>query len=259
MIKCTNPAAVNFDETALEDDGSCLYLKKVNGVCYAFQDLQPGEMQDRSFTLSWSINGKNWVFFHDYIADFYVSTREKLYSLKDNKLYEHHAGAPGVYYDNVPKSFFIDAVFRIVNEQGDAVESTLDTLNWITEVINSNGTTARQETLTHITIWNSRQCTGRIPLSTIFKDLMYETHRETAGKWSFDDFRDKVRLEGLAFLRDLFDNFAVIDSALSDSLPWFDRQLLEDNYFVVRFEFDNSTGKRIYLHDTDAELKPSYR
>lgn len=251
-MNCTNPKAVNYDPAATVDDGSCIYLHKVGGVCYAFRDLYENEKLDQSFSLSWSLEGNNWVFFHDYIPDYYFSTREKLWSVKDNSIFEHNAGAPGVYYDGVPKPFFIDVVF---NGNGEA---TLNSLNWLSEVL-ENGIVKREQTLTHITIWNSRQCTGRIALEHIFKDLQYKTHRETMGKWSFDDFRDKVKEEGVAFLQDLFHNFAVIGSALSNSIPWFEQQLMEDNYFIVRFEYDNSSGNKIYLHETEADASPSYR
>lgn len=251
-MNCTNPKAVNYDPLAVTDDGSCVYLHKVAGVCYAFQDLNSTEIQDNSFTLSWSLEGKNWVFFHDYVPDFYFSTREKLYSLKNGSIYEHHAGPVGKYYDPLPKPFFIDVVFSGNGEQ------TLDTVEWLSEVLDG-GVVKREETLTHITIWNSRQCTGRIPVSTAFKDLQFKSARETVGKWSFDDFRDKVKLEGTAFLQDLFHNFAVVGSALSDSIPWFEQQLMEDTYFIVRFEYDNSSGKKIFLHETAAQTTPSYR
>jgi hypothetical protein len=252
-MNCTNPSAVNYDPTAVSDDGSCIYLKRIDGVCYAFQDLAPNQVVDQSYTLSFSMRGANWVFFHDYLADMYFSTRNKLFSLKDNKIFEHNAGPFGKYYTNDTKSFLVDVVFN------GAGEGTLDTVEWITEVLNNNETRSRQETLTHITIWNSTQCTGRIPVSTIFKDLEYETSRETAGKWSFDHFRDKVKSSGLQFLQDIFHNFAIDSGALSDSIPWFEQQLLEDNYFVVRFEFDNISGKQLFLHDVGAQVTPSYR
>lgn len=253
MANCTNPKAVNYDPNALIDDGSCIYLHKIGETCYAFQDLEEDEIEDKSFTLSWSLKGDNWVFFHDYIPDYYLQIRDALYSMKDNKIFKHHVGPFGKYYNVDINSFFVDIVMRIEGE------GTLNALQWITEVLNANGSIASQETLTHITIWNSTQCTGRIPLSTVFKELQYETHRKTQGKWSFDNFRDKVSQEGVAFLEDLFNNFAVIGSALSNSLPWFEQQLLEDNYFVVRFEFDNVSGKKIYLHATAADISPSYR
>lgn len=253
MANCTNPNAVNYDPAALVDDGSCLYLEKVGGLCYAFQDLAPYEMVDQSFTLSWSLEGNNWVFFHDYIPDYYLNIREKIYSMKDRQIFEHHKGPAGKYYVEEVKPFFVDVVFP---QRGEA---TLDAVEWISEVLNANGSIAREETLTHITIWNGLQCTGRIPLNSVFKDLQYETHRKTQGKWSFDHFRDKVKQEGVSFLADLFHNFAVETSVLSDKIPWFEQQLLEDNYFIVRFEFDNLSGKKIFLHDTGAVVTPSSR
>lgn len=250
---CTNPAAVNYNPQAKSDDGSCLYLESIGGVCYAFQDVDPSTLSDKSWTLSYSLVGQNWVFYHDYIPDFYFSVRKKLYALSNNRILKFNAGNPGNYDGVSPKSFFIDVVF---NSQE---ELTLNAINWMTSVINADDSDSPFETLTHITIWNSKQCTGRIPLSSVFSDLQYSTDRKTEGKWSFNDFRDKVATLGVQFLQDLFNNFAVIDAQLSDTLPWFSKQLLEDLYFVVRFEFDNVSTKKIYLEETGVDTNTSFR
>lgn len=253
MANCTNPAAVNFNPQATTDDGSCIYLNKIGGVCYAFQDVPPGELIDKSFTLSWSTEGDNWVFYHDYIPDFYFATREQLYLLKQNKIYQANVGLPGQYFDNNPRSFFLDVVFN------GQVEMTLNALNWITEVLNQDGSVSPFETLTHITIWNSYQCSGRIPLSQLFKDLEYE-NRKTSGRWSFDDFRNQLLQDGVAFLQDIFHNFAVNPALINTgTLPWYEQQVMEDNYFIVRFEFDNTSGKKIYLNDVSIDFNNSYR
>lgn len=251
---CTNPAAVNYNPQATTDDGSCYYLNKIGGVCYAFQDVAPGELIDKSFTLSYDVLGNNWVFFHDYVPDYYFTTREQLYNLKTNKLYQMNDGLPGVYHDPDPHSFFLDVVFN-----GQA-EMTLNALNWITEVLNQDGSASSFETLTHITVWNSYQCSGRIPLSQIFKDLAYEV-RKTAGRWSFDDFRNLILTDGVAFLQDLFHNFAVNPAVVGDptQVAWYNQELLEDNYFIVRLEFDNTSGKKIYLNDASIDFNNSYR
>src|ERR1700757_4589572 len=115
---CTFPAATNYNSAADADDYSCIYLFKANGKCHLFKDVVPDEIIDKSFTLSYSIIGNSWVFFHDYLPDFYVHTRENLYSIKENAHYKHHAGPPGVYYNPAtnPKSYFIDIIFAAGND-----------------------------------------------------------------------------------------------------------------------------------------------
>jgi len=251
MNGCTNPSAVNYNSSATVDDGSCVYLEKYNGVCYAFQDVDADQIVDRSFTLSFSLEGKDWVMFHDYVPDFYFSDRENLYSLKDRKIYKHNQGAPGVYYDGTPRSFFIDVIFSA--EQ----EFILNSLSWITEVLSSVGE-EEFSTLTHLTIWNSQQCTGRVALSQVWENLAYET-RKLKGQWSFDDFRDMVATQGTTFLKDLFQNFAVDTTKLDENKPWFDQDLLHDNWFCLRLEFDNTTGRKIFLHGVDINAQTAPR
>lgn len=250
---CTNPKAVNYNPNATSNDGSCLYLESIGGVCYAFQDVAPSQILDMSFTLSWSLEAKNWVFFHDYTPDFYFSTREKLMNLKGGKVFRMNTGPNGLYHDPAPYSFLVDVVFTADKE------ITLNTVNWLSEVMNADGSESRFETLTHITIWNGQQCTGRIPLAEAFENLQYKETRRMQGRWSFNDFKDQVINPNQTFLQDVFHNFAVIGSNLDTQKPWFEQELMEDNWFIVRFEFDNSSGKKVYLHDTDSDANPSYR
>lgn len=257
ILGCTNPNAANYNSAANQDDGSCYYLNKVDENCYAFQDAV--NLIDESFTLSWSVVDANWVFFHDYIADMYFSTRESVFSLHSGRIYRHNLGAPGVYYgDNpTPHSFLVDVCFHADTDK--AIEQTLNALNWISEVVNTDGSSSQFETLTHITVWNSYQCSGRVTLTQIFQDLAYET-RKTAGRWSFNDFRNQLATQGVAFLQNIFNNFAPAPGAIGTSpLPWYEQQLLEDNYFIVRFEYDNTSGKKLYLLDVNADTSTSYR
>lgn len=248
-----NPFAANYNPQATADDGSCYYVNKIGGVCYAFEDVGPGELIDKSFTLSWSAADNNWVYFHDFVPDFYFAVREQLFNLKTGRIYQHNVGPFGFYHGNAtPYSFFLDVVFNSDKEM------TLNALKWVTEVLNNDGSIAPFDTLTHITIWNSFQCTGKITLSQVFKDLAYKV-RKTKGEWLFDDFRNKILVDGVSFLQDIFHNFAVNPGAISESLPWYEQQLLEDNYFIVRFEFDNTSGKKLYLQSTDIDINPSMR
>lgn len=253
MANCTNKAAVNFNPAATTDDGSCIYLSKIGGVCYAFQDVAIEAVLDRSFTLSYAIEQDNWVFFHDYIPDFYFHTREKLHTVKNSKIYTHNSGPMGKYFDP-PKPFFVDMVFRSEDEM------TLNAISWVTEVFdNVLKTNEEFSTLTHITIWNAWQCTGRISLAQVFEALEVKNTRKTQSEWNFNDFRDIVAQRGSSVVGDLFQNFAVNTNALDPNQPWYDKKLLEDQYFIVRFEFDNSQDKTVLLHNVDADVTRSVR
>jgi len=257
MLGCTHLTAQNYNPNATQWNHTCEYLIKayvanpITGikepVCLLFKDVEEEEMEDASFTLSYSVEGNDWVFFHDYIPDFYFQTREKLYSLKSNQMFRHNTGPYGVYYDEAPKPFFIDVVFK------DKEELILETVNWISSVLSDttdgHNRGSEWDTLTHITIWNSQQHTGRIALKDIFTSLQYQTSRATNGAWSFNDFRNALLTRGVSFLQTLFKDYAVIPGMLG-SKAWYDSELMQDKYFIVRFEFDNSSGKFLTLHET---------
>lgn len=257
-VGCTNPNAVNYNTGATVEDYSCLYLFKNNGNCHLFKDVLPGAIEDKSFTLSYSVLGNNWVFFHDYFADMYIHTHQYLYSLKDNSIYKHNDGAPGVYYDPTPHPFFIDIVFTtevrrklgqvtsdIFRESGDLL---LESVQWVTEFLQAK-TEQPFQTLTHISIWDSKQHTGRLSTANAFKDLQFKTMRRTQGAWSFNDFRDVLQANGSAFLLDLFNDYKLDASQVPANIPWYNRKMLQDQWFCVRFEFDNTSGQQLLVHD----------
>ncbi|RWZ86793.1 MAG: hypothetical protein EO766_13385 [Hydrotalea sp. AMD] len=248
---CTSPKAANYNPAATQDDGSCIFLEKIGGVCYAFQDVDQSQVVDESYTLSYSLLGKDWVFFHDFIPDFYFSTKTQLYNLKGSQIYQHHAGNPGIYHDANPRSFFVDVIFNAETEM------ILNSVSWLTEVLNQNGE-AEFSTLTHITIWNNQQCTGRIAIADIWDQLQYQV-RKTQGLWNFDSFRDMLVSYGTKFLLDIFHNFAVAPNVINANKPWFDQDLLHDNYFVIRLEFDNTSGNQLILHGADIDASKSPR
>lgn len=251
---CMNTGAVNFDPTATTDNGSCIYLEKIDGVCYKFTDYSIDGVVDKGFTISYALESNHWTFFHDYIPDYYFHTRERLHLIKARNVYVANEDEPGKLFDtSVRKSFFIDVVFRTDDEQ------TLNTINWISERLGTTGQDQEFATLTHLTIWNSYQCTGRIPIAQSFDGLTVSNIRRTQAEWSFNDFRDLVATRGTKFLGDIFHDFAVDTSTIDANLPWYEKKLLEDNYFIVRFEFDNSSNNVVFLHDVKTTTTKSTR
>jgi hypothetical protein len=259
MPGCTDLLAQNFDINATEPSATCEYVLPVSlptplgavaDYCLLFKDVEEVDMEDVSFTMSYSIDGESWVFYHDYLPNFYFHTRERLFSSNTSRLFRHNTGPYGVYYGEEPKPFFIDVVFK------DKEELILETVNWVSNLVSDttdNSSRASEwDTLTHITIWNSQQHTGRIPLQSVFKDLQYETSRHLNGAWSFNDFRNALLSRGGQFLDTLFKDYAVNPNLLG-TRPWYETDLMQDKYFIVRFEFDNSNGKFLTLHETAAQ------
>jgi hypothetical protein len=243
MLGCIDPIAANYDGAATDPDQSCIYTMSKDGKCLWFRELfQEAEIRDENLTLSFSVIENNWVFFHDYAPDFYVHTREKLYSLKDRGVYVTNEGPKGNYY-GVVKPFFVDVAIPFGGEM------SLSAVHWLSEA-------ADDKTISHITVWNRFQCTGRIPLAT-YEGVIPGNHRYTKGSWSIADLRDISITDD--FLDTLFNNFAVKTSALNSNLPWYEQALIEDNYVLIRLEFDNSVSEDFRLHDVQADSQKTGR
>ena len=106
MTGCTHPDATNYNPDATEDNQTCEFT--ISGRNF----IDYGDLIDTSFTLSYSIRGKGWVFFHDYLPDFYVHTREELWTIKNKRVYKHNSGPRGVYYTESPKPVFAGVFSR---------------------------------------------------------------------------------------------------------------------------------------------------
>lgn len=285
MQGCTSPTAKNYDPSATEDDGSCVWLSNIEGTCYEFIEVPEDQVVDHSFTLSMALNPDTlqpvgWVFFHDYFPDAYVHTRDKLLNLKNNIPFFQSAGPKGIYHFNTdPKPFFVDILFAgtpALNEPPSAryqksykpyPSMVLNSVNWITEVrntandpIDDNQRALYLETITSVTIWNQYQTTGKINLTGGLATLQADMNNRNAEEtWQFNEFRDVLDNLTDQFILDIFSDYRMDSTKLNTNLPWWQQRLIEGKYFIVRFEFDNNNNKQITLHDMDTDISKSYR
>ncbi len=216
-----------------------------------------------SYTFSYNSKRKAWAFAHDYIADMYFHTRTQLYSVKDNLIYRHNTGPYGQYYYNYDyvtrntNPFFIDVVFRAEKDM------ILEVINWKTEFINPipSGQLLNDQlfgTLTHISVWNSNQHSGRIALE-YNQPLEMGKVRRVQGGWAFHDFRNILINKGVVFLEDLFGDYKLLTAQADSTKPWYSKELMNDTWFCVRFEFDNISNKPVILHDVSLQAQISSR
>lgn len=220
--------------------------------------------QGTSFTLSYSVLGKSWTFFHDYIPDMYITTRSRLFSANNNSLYEHNTGLPGDYYGRT-YPFFIDIVFHDKVSTGGInntfiptyIELLLSNINWATEYF-INGLDQVFKTLSYITVWNSTQHSGKIDVRGD-TTLISTSTRKTRGQWVFNNFRNILLNKIQPFLQDQFHDYLLQDGVSDPNMPWHKKEILQDTWFCVRFEFDNSEVANIILHDAGIDADKTKR
>ncbi len=286
MLGCTSPTAKNYDPTATEDDGSCIWLDNIEGTCYEFTEVPADSVIDNSFTVSMAIEQETmkpegWVYFHDYLPDAYVHVRNttpKLINFKTNIGFYQSLGQKGIYHFNTdPKPFFIDIIFAgtpALNQARSALYSQaykpypamiLDSINWVSEVrdtgnnvFDDNQRALFLQTITHITIWNEYQTSGRIALTQNTAGLTQANSRNSEETWHFNNFRDILDSPN-QFVQSIFQDYRIDSSKLNPNLAWWKKRLIQGKYFIVRFEFDNNNNKQIMLHDMDADISKSVR
>lgn len=247
-----------------------------NGISVAYDEtyeriivgVKNVDTPDRSFTISYDIESRSWVSFHDYIPDFIFNTRNGLFSYKTqnsvSNLFIHNKGIRGIYYNAVdlvpvPFSSYIDIVFKapITDRQ---VTLILQSINWITEVFDINGVPLFEETFDFITVRTNYQNSGKIALTKQVLITGEHNNRNVEGTWNFNDFRDIVLDRSLPNINDNnIDGYSIINTNIDANIAWFNKRKFEDKFFIVRLEYSNKSGNLLYLHEANALSRPSYR
>lgn len=212
---------------------------------------------NKQFTLSYSPEiGQSgaWISYHDYIADHYFSTRQNTFSLKNGSLYRHNNKTnKGLFY-LVKYPSFIDVVFNDKNTYN------LFNINWYTQFINQDQSSDYYKTITHLSVRNQHQHSGRISLNYDNLNIANDYNsRNSESTWNYDQLRSIVRQQNLPIIQDLFSNFNPVISNLDNNMVWFDKPLFNNKWFIIRLEYDNIINSRLQLFNIDVNSKISLR
>lgn len=210
------------------------------------------------FTISYSFDlaGGNWAFDHDYNPNTMFHTREGLYSFKDNVIFKHNSLTKrGIYYTDTIYPTYIVPVF---NDPKNITKYVYN-IKWRSEVHNFEGGIQKNETLTHLFIWNSFQATGIIPLNN-YETLSNQYNlRKTAQVWHFNRFRDLVIDSTQPFMSD----FLPITGNLNVNKSFQNKRRFIDHYLLVNFIYSNQfvdgEQRNFYLYEVDVDIKPIER
>jgi hypothetical protein len=214
--------------------------------------LTPEEFSENFDNQSWTLSyspeqGGFWKSFHDYYPDHMRSTRGEVFSFKGNKMYLHNmAGVFAKYYEQEAFPTLIDVVFN----EHPGMAKVFQSVNWISEIINDQGVSLFDKTLTAILCYNSYQCSGQIDLVTL------ENVRNSDGTWNFNSMRDLIDDRTLPFLNKKLE---LISDNISNEKPWHDQRRFSDKYLIVRLLLDNIDQNTLYLYDTGTKFRLSAR
>ena len=242
-------------------------------------DTNPsGLFNDKSWTMTFSLNTKEWRSYHAYIPSMMLRNDKSLMSaIKPTytvgaKMYKHNiANKFGKFYDqNNPSEFYVEYVINTNVDYTTGQVVSLDTnklfdaFQWITEVFDSNGTNYYGKTFTKLLIYSENQCSGVI-------DLSPTNIKSTEGTWRFNDFKDIVINYADQIINQdkgiptgtnasiLTDNTKVITANINASKRWYEKSFFRGKYIVIRFVYDNVEQYEIFMHKYDAMLQKSYK
>lgn len=208
---------------------------------------------DYEFTLSFC-NGI-WVSEHDYTPHSLVYNRTGLFAVENNlnKLFKHNNPLNKcIYYDGQIKQSYIDVVF---NDSPD-ITKTLRSINWLSDTTKLDGTVLRDETLTHLIIFNNSQCSGILDLKEDNGLWFGSDARNVEETWNFNNFRDLLKDNTLPILDNKNE---LILSNIDNFKSWFDKSLFISKFVIVRFIKNNLTQNNLHIIGVNATFKKSDR
>lgn len=211
-----------------------------------------------NFTISFSPDlneGKGgWISFHDYRPNYISYNRNGFLGIENGlfKVWKHNSVlVKSRYYDGITKDSYIDVVFN----QSPQQSKRFDNVNWITTVEDS-GVTYKNETVSHLIVYNDTQCSGKIALSSNPGLWFSNDVRNSEDTWNYNNFRDLTSNRTLPFI----DNKGeLIGSNINNNKPWFEKSKFVSKFVIFRLINDNLSQKNLHISMVGSNIKKSDR
>ena len=174
-----------------------------------------------------------WMSFHTYQSNYYLNTRANLISFNDGGIYAHDRESSNTFY-GITYPF----IFTFVDNRSPQTNKRAVNIEYTFHLENPNGYPIKDKTFDTFQIKNSYQDSGEQPI--IYFKNQQGNARFIRNKWFINRFRD------------LLDENNNIDS----TKPWYQKNKLVDNFFIVTLKYNNSDDNSLYLYDEQVNVKP---
>ena len=234
--------------------------------------------EDRSWTLSYSIDDGAWISFHSYLPSTYIYDHKNLYSVTPKgvgsyDIWKHNISGSYLNYYGVARAFIIDLVAL-----GNPLVTSLYENIILQTLAMKNNVEQRYVTFNKFVAYNERQCSGELTLYNADNDpdidYMSRSITNTPGQitikkldkdWMINNFRDmRVDYSQPIFLTDwdsikdeYFIDKVVNTLGIDIDKDWMQLEKFRDKYLRIRFIFDNSTDTKLTTKYTIESEKPT--
>lgn len=245
---------------------------------------RPDYFENKSWTISYDLEEKQWISYHSYLPSFMYNTQSKWYSnLYNSKLWEHNKGNFQTYYGTKYKH-----IFEYVVNVSPLTTKILNDIQYISEVEVYNPrfkqyVQYKDRTYNECLIYNHTQSTGIIdikvkdntdPFTSVLTSFdpseILASNKESV--WSINSFRDMVvqtnpiepiftsdwntLMYQLAYPIDKVPNMNVLNYTKSQ----FEMEVFRDNAIKVRLFYKDSTdNSRILTKYITSDISESNR
>jgi hypothetical protein len=220
----------------------CIGVRAYEGCydCVCINVVKVEELRSLgSFTTSYSPITKKWISFHTYQPYRMFNTSKKVFSFNTKYLYKHNANYPGVYYERetLRHPSYVDIARKLPDF------NALQEIKWMDTAIDVFNRYVKETGITHITIRDYLNTTGKIQLNPKVYKRMDMVN-------IFNHMRNYA-VENTKFTKDILENFNIRESDLyhtdirrEEYIAW-----LITNFIIIRFEIDNQSLNYVYLGD----------
>lgn len=251
-----NFSGLAYNPLVSTKNGIILTFDGENDNIHIIKKLASGANTNLSF--SFLIN--NFLSFHEWIPSYICQSEDKVFSFgttgsNSYVKYKHNSiSNVSLFYNRTtPNASLIDIIFTGGDDVKD-LSKLIENVNWESQAIKiSTGANIYDVTFDQILLYNDDQCSSYVTLTN--SNWFYKNKRDIVKTWNFNNFRNLVVDNKLAFLTTALEPNANVSS----SKNWYNKDVFQGKHIVVRLKTANAisdgTQYKLILNNINVEAK----